>query len=256
MTNEAASQPEPITAKGFNLDGMVDGLAVCGTCGAKQTIRVLPKYAKDSFPMTCDKCREEQEAQEETAEAARVKAHREETWGRACPPLYLNTDPMRLNQDRLAEVLAWEYGAGGLLLVGPTDTGKTRCAYLLLKRLWDAGRNVEMFDCAAFGHEVGRRFRDGGGEDWTDSLAHTEVVFLDDLGKVPFTERAEAELFTLIERRCANMLPLIVTSNMTGQELARKATVDRGAPMVRRLREFCRVVVFTPATQQNPGGGR
>ena len=147
-------------------------------------------------------------------------------------------------EDKLAEVLAWQYGPGGLLLIGPTATGKTRAAYLLLLRLLDEGRSIRAFDCVRFGHECGRRFRDGGGEDWTDALAKAELVFLDDVGKMPFTERAEAELFALVERRCANELPIIATTNMIGADLEAKASADRGAPLARRLREFCQVIVF------------
>jgi DNA replication protein DnaC len=75
-------------------------------------------------------------------------------------------------------------------------------------------------------------------------LARAEVLFFDDLGKVPLTERVEAEFFALIERRMARQLPITVTSNMTGDDLAAKASTDRGRPLIRRLREFCRVVVF------------
>lgn len=155
----------------------------------------------------------------------------------------------------LTEVLAWQYGPTGLLLIGGTGGGKTRAAWLLLRRLFDEGRKIKAFDCLAFAHEIGRRFRDGEGEDgpetWIDSLAETEIVFFDDFAKNVFTDRAESEIFGLIERRTANLLPIIATSNLTGADIERKTSADRGAPLVRRLREFCEVVIF-----DRPAGGQ
>ena len=61
---------------------------------------------------------------------------------------------------------------------------------------------------------------------------------LDDLGKAKLTERAEAELFGLVEHRIANLKPLIVTTNFVGDKLSDKLSEDRATPLVRRLREF------------------
>lgn len=166
-------------------------------------------------------------------------------WHRLCPPLYRSTDPARLPAGPLAAVRRWTFGPQGLLAVGPTGSGKTRACYLLLHDLHLAGVPLRTFDCAAFGHEVARRFRDGDGEAWADRLAaHRGVVFLDDLGKVPFTERVEAELFALVERRTSHRLPIIATTNASGSDLEDRLSTDRGAPLVRRLREFCEVVNF------------
>lgn len=177
------------------------------------------------------------------AEERRRRRAKDE-WTRLCPPSYRKTEPARLPAKPLADILAWRYGPRGLLAIGPTDEGKTRSMFLLLRRLLDEGREIRAFDCAAFGHECGRRFMDGTGADWTDALAQVEVCFFDDLGKVPMTERVESELFAVVERRTANELPILATSNLTGADLVGKASADRGAPLVRRLREFCEVVVF------------
>ncbi len=220
-------------------------LATCPECQKEHWIETITfPSGKVIDKALCPECLAEQKRQEQEETQHRKQAQLKERWQEICPPLYRQTDPARLPQDKLAEVLGWEYGPKGLFLIGPTGSGKTRAAYLLLRRLLEQDRRIISFDCAAFGHEVATRFRNGTGEDWAKNLAKVEIVFLDDMGKIPFTERAEAELFTLIERRPANLLPIIVTSNMTGRDMETKASNDRGAPMVRRLREFCHVIVF------------
>ncbi len=188
------------------------------------------------------------------AAATERREQRERRWQYLCPPLYRETDPARLPQGPLADVLAWRYGPQGLLLIGPTGTGKTRAAYLLLRRLLDEDetRRIIAYDGLAFGHEAARRFREGTGETWVTGVATADVIFFDDFGKMTLTERVEAELFGVIEYRTAHHLPILATSNMTGADLAAKASKDRGEPLVRRLREFCRVVVFNP--EPEPAG--
>jgi DNA replication protein DnaC len=217
----------------------------CGTCGQQHTIPTIRLFGghvvrRALCPACAARQAEEQRGEADRAERARLDA----AWNSICPPLYLKTAPARLPQAALAEVLGWSLGPRGLLLVGPTGTGKTRAVYLLLRRLLEAGVRIRAFDCAGFGHECGRRFRDGTGEDWADALAKADLVFLDDVGKVSFTERYQTELFALVERRAANMLPIIATTNMAGDDLQPRMSADRGQPLVRRLREFCHVVVF------------
>jgi DNA replication protein DnaC len=160
-----------------------------------------------------------------------------------CPPLYLATDRNRLPKEQLAQVLAWKPGPRGMILHGASGKCKTRCAWELIKQVWEPG--VEIFDCAAFGHIMARKYRVDEAEDWLEQLGtRSPIVFFDDLGKMKFTERVESELFGVIERRCANQLPIIATLNASGGELQAMMTDDRGPSLLRRLHEFCEEVKF------------
>jgi DNA replication protein DnaC len=171
---------------------------------------------------------------------------REDEFSKLCPPLYFETEVSRLPVKQYEQVKSWKYSSTGLLLRGDTGTGKTRCAWKLIERLMvcDLWR-VDCFDCIGFAHQLARKFRDEESvEDWVAELADRPIVFFDDLGKLKFTERAEVELFGLIERRCANKKPIIATTNDSGDSLAARMTDNRGPAMIRRLREFCQIIDF------------
>ena len=172
---------------------------------------------------------------------------RERRFRNLCPLLYQNSDETRLPAAQLKQAMDWSYGHMGILLTGDTGTGKTRVAWLMLRRiLVQSARDYtfEWFDAIGFGHEISRHYRDEDAEDWFEKLASSDLVFFDDLGKLKLTERAETELFGLIERRCAARLPIVATTNDTGDTLGSRLTDNRGPALIRRLREFCNVIRF------------
>lgn len=184
---------------------------------------------------------QEQRQQERDRRAARFR--------NLCPPLYQQTDPARLPPDKLAAVTAWKYGPKGLLLVGPTGTGKTRCAWQLLRRLIHEGRTVTAFDGLGWGVAVSAAFGDPGTTaDWLDRVCKADVLFIDDLFKVKMTEAQEQAAYGVFERRTNHLLPILCTLNSTGRMILDRMTdqgrADRGEPLIRRMGEFCEVVTF------------
>ena len=174
-----------------------------------------------------------------------------ERFTKILPVIFADTDPARLRQDTLKKTMAWKYGRKGLVLDGETGLGKTRTAWLLLRRvLVDDGRDIKFawFKDITFGQELGIRYRNETAEEWLQGLAKVPLLFIDDIGKMKLTDRAESELFGIIDQRCENGLPMIVTTNDTGESLKNRMdaanNAGRGAPLVRRLREFCEQIKF------------
>ena len=182
-----------------------------------------------------------------------ARKKREEAFAIICPSLYQKTDASRLPQEQLKKAMDWKYGSRGAILLGETGKGKSRVAWSLLKRVLVDDKPLPnsrtildfiWFDATSFGHEVIRSYRDETADIWLERVSTCALVFFDDLGKLKLTERAEVELFGVIERRCANELPIIVTTNDTGDSLAARMSDNRGPAMIRRLREFCEPIQF------------
>ena len=167
-------------------------------------------------------------------------------WQAICPRDYRTIDRKRLPAaDKLDGVLDWEYGAMGLMLYGPTGRGKTRAAWALMEKLFFAGRSVRALDSMA-GLRYAALYARGAElvEVWIDELISVDVLLLDDVFKNKLTDSFEGVIFTLIDQRIAAQLPTILTSNDTGETLKGRVTVDRSAPLLRRLREHCIQIHF------------
>lgn len=168
-----------------------------------------------------------------------------------CPPRYRDSDPARLPTAQLTDVLAWKPNKDGigLFLVGASRTGKTRCMWMLLKRLISEGITVRAFDGIGWTLAVSRAFGEPSTtEDWLDGLIRPDILFLDDLFKGKITEAQEQAVQGVLERRSAYMKPTFCTSNTDATMLASRMTEngasDRAGSILGRIVEFCKVIKF------------
>lgn len=235
----------------------VSSTFICRFCGGTFPYNpIIGPFAIRAHPTVCDPCMTKIEEANETerkiiaASRAEALARKwEARWLDICPPLYRDTDMAKLPAEaaaKLPAVMAWKFGPRGLLLHGVTKRGKTRTAYLLLRRLHFADRIlISAWDTGDWVNECSKRFRSGDGEEWTERQIRVPLLFLDDIGNEASGERGEGELFRVIKRRGEEMKPIIMTTNKTGINLREKfREEDRGAALVRRLAEFCECIGF------------
>ncbi len=196
-------------------------------------------------PAICDRCDAQVEQERRDADAARVQQARRAAWLKVCPPLYRDTDLDRLppiRPDVVEKVITWQMGPRGLVLHGPTGTGKTRLVWKLLERLHHhQGIKFRYFGPSDFGHQVKRALWRSPieGEKWVQGVVNAPLVVFDDLGKSNLSEQEQAELFHVVNTRAEWCRPIIVTGNSTGDTMKGMFSGDRGEPIIRRLREFC-----------------
>lgn len=220
-------------------------------CGEVFTYQPVSLFQKKMFTRKlCEKCTQLQMQQNERDEAAREAAKREDKWNEICPPLYRDTDPSRISHVAAREASAWNAeGDTGLGFTGDTGKGKTRALFLALRKAFDAGLGVWSISHNKFSKTVQEAYA-GEGAERGDARAilrrcqNIDVLLMDDLGKPPATERADAELEELIEHRAAHKLPILWSANGSSTWLEKRLGPDRGAPLVRRLSQFSKPFVI------------
>lgn len=220
----------------------------CMKCFAPVECEVIEIMGRTlQFDVLCPECQAEYDArcEQERRDADARKA--QEAFDAMCPPLYRSSDPKRIPAAFLREIEAWQLGDQGIGLIGPAGTCKTRAAWMLLKRLHFAGVCVYGLTATAFAKSCANQWADNpeaqaAAEHVIERCHSAAVLLLDDMGKQKFTERAETELFALLEYRTSHLLPTIWTANAEKGTLKEMLSPDRGEPILRRLVEFSKVV--------------
>ncbi len=114
----------------------------------------------------------------------------------------------------------------GLLLWGGTGTGKTFFAGCVANALIDTGVPVLMTNFARILNSLTNMFsEDRNG--FIDSLNKYELLIIDDLGMERQSEFALEQVYNVIDSRYRSKRPLIVTTNLTLDELKNPADISR-----------------------------
>lgn len=221
-------------------------MAECRGCACQFEAVPFEFFERLYLPKFCKSCCDRQEAEQKAQEEAARSAEREAKWNTICPPLYRNTDLSHpdLSRAALACVSGWNMERG-IGLVGGSGKGKTRLLFIALRRAFDAGNVVRVYTHNKFSKLVMDAFMgDSRAEAARDlaALRKTDYLMIDDLGKAPSTERADAEMEELVEHRVSHSLPILWSANAGGGWLEARFGPDRGPALVRRLAQFCECV--------------
>ena len=112
--------------------------------------------------------------------------------------------------------------ATGFLLWGNVGTGKSFFAGCIANALLDQGVPVLMTNFSRILNALTGMFSDDRNK-YIDSLNHYSLLIIDDLGMERDTEYALEQVFNVIDARLRSNLPLIVTTNLTLDELKHPA---------------------------------
>lgn len=176
-----------------------------------------------------------------------------EWWNTVVPALYRDHDPKRLPMPAKTEgLLNWgsDNEKPGAFVYGTTGAGKTRSAFLLLKRFVSYGYTVRYMRGSEFQKGLIDRTKPGGiggFSAWIEELQEVDVLLIDEAEKVKFSERTQAEFFDLVETRLASERIVVLISNLKLDDLAGKMDPEYAAPFARRVRELFDPFFFVEA---------
>lgn len=111
----------------------------------------------------------------------------------------------------------------GLLLFGDVGTGKTFLAACVANALIDKGVPCLVTNFARIANTVQGLFE--GRQEYYDSLNKFPLLVLDDLSAERKTEYMQEIVFNVIDARYRAKLPLIITTNLTREELQNPADI-------------------------------
>lgn len=224
-----------------------DGLLYCGKCNTRKQKRVII-LGKERIPPILCKCatekRDREEAEQKRIEfLATVKRHRQagfpesdmQTW------TFANADGTNEQIITAAQNYVDHFGeflksGKGLLLFGTVGTGKTYAAACIANALIDKGYPVLMTNFARIANTVGGMWE--GKQEYYDSLNRYPLLILDDLATERKTEYMQEIVFNVIDSRYRANLPLIVTTNLTSEELKHPSDISYQRTFSRLL-EMC-----------------
>lgn len=179
---------------------------------------------------------------EEEWEARRQKTLLEERKQRVAefdyltPSSFKDTKKELLPQATLEAVKPYarrKHKALNLTLAGTSGVGKTRIAWLVLKKRYiEYGERFKAIGAETFARKA---FHD---KYLLESLVNIPLLLLDDLGKERATPTAEASIFELIRERMDNAKPTIYTTNYLPYDLVKRfSEIETGKAIKRRLKE-------------------
>lgn len=230
-------------------DYMENGLLHCGKCHTPKQHRGECLGIVKVVPCICQ-CRaaelaaEEQRQQQEKLQE-RIKCQRKagflesdmQHWTFAADD---GADPriMRAAKKYVDNFAQFKEQGKGLLLYGGVGTGKTFAAACIVNALIDTGKLCLMTN---FARVLNTLWSIEEKQAYIDSFNKFDLLVLDDLGTERRSEYAQEQVFNVIDSRYRAKLPLIITTNLSIEEIKKPDSVGNSR-IYDRVLEMCHPV--------------
>jgi len=232
----------------------IDGIRYCANCKKPIEIRRNVLGTERLLPIICDCQREEERRRKEAARLQTLADARR----RCFSGEYTRLSTARISDaylehpreagiakryiDRFAEFYQDQQG---LLLYGPNGTGKSFLAAAICNALIEGGHDAHFatfsqIDAQTSGFKEDRRT-------YIESLNEYALLVLDDLGAERKSDYMQELVFTVIDSRYSSGKPVIITTNLSLQDLKNPQTAQQ-ARIYDRVLEICYPVEMSGAS--------
>lgn len=220
-----------------------NGLKRCKKCDCAVEMILSSRYREDIKVGCMCKC----ELEEKENEAIRNKVYQVEINRKHCfgASKLIN---VRFEHDNVVDAKCWnyanEYGSYlasgiGLLLHGKVGAGKSYLAACIANELIDQGYLVKYSTLTTMVNEMNATFEDKA--DYLYKLNRYDLIIIDDFGTERNTEFMNEQAYSVINARYESGKPMVITTNLSGEELNHPPTIDT-ARLFDRILEVCHPV--------------
>jgi len=240
-------------------DYIKDGLLHCGKCNTPKQCRIELFGAIRTPPCLC-KCASEAREREEEERRQREFADMVQRYRNMGFPesemknwTFANDDGKNPRmtaamQNYVKHFAEFQKQGKGLLLFGSVGTGKTFHAACIANALIDTGVPCLVTNFARIANTVQGLFE--GRQEYFDSLNRFPLLVIDDLAAERKTEWMLETVFNVIDSRYRAKLPLIVTTNLTREELMNPEDITYQR-IFSRLFEMCTPIEIAGADRRH-----
>ena len=210
-------------------DAVVDGLMICGTCGAPKQRRISIDGTVHVIPDVCrcerKKREEEQKRKEEQKREQHVSAWRKECFSSFGDGSLRIADKMRFegapksDTEKKCRLYAERFDIAlennyGIVLCGGVGTGKTHLAGCICSKVIEEGYTAAFRSLVPLAQKA-VSVRESDREEAASILCATDLLVFDDFGVERRSEYMNEAVGTAIDIRYQTGKPLIITTNLT-----------------------------------------
>lgn len=199
-----------------------DGLLHCSVCHQKVQTEVEVFGTKRIVRCICECQVKERQAYEEEQKRRELDKIRMVCFGDSNMIHWTfdnaeDTDRLEVGKRYVENFRDFKRDGMGLLLYGSVGTGKTFLSACISNALIDKGYRVFMTDFTSLTNKIQGMYDDK--QEYIDSLNRFDLLIIDDLGVERKTEYMQENVYNVINTRYKSGLPMIITTNLTAEEL-------------------------------------
>lgn len=230
-----------------------DGLLHCKKCGeALEVIIDVPIIGKKKVRCICSCMKKVRDEAEERAKRDELDRNRRICFaGSSLMGCTFEksdeTEHLKMAKNYVRHFDDFRSEGKGLLLYGTVGTGKSHMAACIANDLIEEGFTVLMTNFATMVNILQSSFE--GRQEYINSLNRYTLLIIDDLGAERKSDYMQEQVFNIIDARCRSGLPMIITSNLTMQELTEPTDI-MCSRIYDRILERCHPIEVTGTSRR------